>query len=71
MSSERHFLHDLIGPLSNARALIDILIEELNEKPQTDMQIQRLMPLLNAIEKATDLVAARRDFLVNNGDRHE
>ncbi len=64
MNDERHFLHDIIGPLSNAQAFVDIYIEELRQNPASTEHLKRLEAILSSIEKVTDLVGSRREYLV-------
>jgi hypothetical protein len=65
MTSERNFLHDLIGPLSTAANLTEILIEELTNKclEKKDL-VLKLQKILTSMDAASGLVAGRREHLV-------
>ncbi|MEQ1876927.1 MAG: hypothetical protein ABL958_09800 [Bdellovibrionia bacterium] len=68
MSAERHFLHDLVGPLSAASNLLEILLEGLKDDPNPKDLTLKLEKILNSMEAANGLVAARREYLVSTGD---
>lgn len=72
MTSERNFLHDLVGPLSTAGNLTEILIEVLNSKSLEQKElIQKLQKISESIDAASGLIAGRREYLVNldTGDK--
>jgi hypothetical protein len=71
MNDERHFLHDLVGPLSTARTQMDLLLEQLQDAPNSQFQLKKLEAILKSIETAIDLVAARRELRVEMGARRE
>lgn len=63
MKGERIFLHDLVGPISTARTLLDVWIDEAQTKGQQDELIARLEKILKSVEGIADRVAARREEL--------
>ncbi len=68
MNDERHFLHDLVGPLSTGRNLIEILIEQLKDASEPTEHIQTLELVLKSLDRAADLLRDRRELLYKAED---
>ena len=64
MNPERVFLHDLVGPLSTARNLIDIFILELENSQGSPVYIKKLEEIMSFLEKAAEVIVERREQLI-------
>jgi hypothetical protein len=69
--NERHFLHDLISPLSSASNSLEVLVEQIGDGPHYKEFVKKLEPIMAALERVAVLVANRREYLVETEERDE
>lgn len=65
-NEERNFLHDLATPLGVALLLTDSILDDLQNRPNSDPDdLMRLVETYQALEKLNQLIQKRREILKN------
>ena len=64
-TGERSFLHDLASPIGTAIFLLDVIIEEMQERSGgIPDELPRIEQTYAALEKVRELLAERRAYLI-------
>ena len=71
---ERKFIHDLANPIAIAQGNIKLTIRKLTKDPSSlssEQVIERLEKACDAFDRIGDMLAERRQFLVERSENEE
>ena len=67
-NDERKFLHDLASPLTSAMFLADILLDNMQAKPNcVPEELSQVQQIYKAMEKIQHMLQSRREILIAGG----
>ena len=67
-SEERKVLHDIAGPLGTAMFLLELVVEIMNESPNSNPEgLEQIGKVGEALEKAKKVLHERREVLIKRG----
>lgn len=68
MSNERTFLHAIANPLTTAQFVLDSILEDYRDAPNSDKALlEQLETASTALEAAVKLIRERREVLIKEG----